>query len=287
MKDPKQRIRATLVALLCGLLAVLGSLASADNAKPRLMVIMQEKVMGVFGTTGFEVPTQAETSLMQHFDAQGFAVLDSQTVKRNITQAKGMRLLEGDDVAAAAVGLQHGAQYSVIGSAISKPAGSKLYGTQLQSIHATLTARVIRNDDARVVASGSAAATQAHIDEVQGGAMAIDKAAQQLAQELGEKILAAGDRDLGAGRELRIHISGLVSYRHLDFIMGFLDNEVAGIYEVTLRSFTSGIADLDVTHEEPAPDLARKLANHRFRGFRLEPTHVSSHRMDLRCILER
>ena len=285
MKNITRKIPATLLAFLFLLIAASGILVHAES-KPTLMVIMDEKVMGVLGTTGFEVPTQAEITLMQHFGGMGFRVVDPKTVKRNITQAKGLRLLEGDDMAAAAVGLQHGAQYSIIGTSISKPGGGKLYGTQMQSIHATLTARVVRNDDARVIATASTSAAQAHIDEVRGGAMAIDKAARELAEKLSGQILAAGTgTGSSGGQELTLNISGLVSYRHLDYVMGFLEKEVPGVSGVTLRSYTSGTAELGVSNTETAAGLSRTLANHRFRGFRLEPTHVTPNRIDLRAVL--
>jgi hypothetical protein len=285
MKNIIRKIPATLLAFLFLLLAAFGIPLHAES-KPTLMVIMDEKVMGVLGTTGFEVPTQAEIILMQHFGGMGYRVVDPKTVKRNITQAKGLRLLEGDDMAAAAVGLQHGAQYSIIGTSISKPGGGKLYGTQMQSIHATLTARVVRNSDARVIATATASAAQAHIDEVRGGAMAIDKAARELAENLSGQILAAGaGTGSSAGQELTMNISGLVSYRHLDYVMGFLEKEVPGATGVTLRSYTSGTAELGVSSTDTAAGLSRTLANHRFRGFRLEPTHVTPNRIDLRAVL--
>ncbi len=287
MKNAKLKYPATLLVLLFLLLAASGKPVFAAS-KPTLMVIMDEKVMGVLGTTSFEVPTQAEIRLMQHFRELGFNVVDPKTVKRNITQSKGLRLLEGDDIAAAAVGLQHGAQYSIIGTSISKPGGGKLYETQLQSIHATLTARVVRNDDARVIATASASAAQAHIDEVRGGAMAIDKAAQDLAQQLSGQILAAGvGTGSSAAQELTMNISGLVSYRHLDYVMGFLEKEVPGVSSVSLHSYTSGIAELGVSYAGKAAELSRTLANQRFKGFRLEPTHVTPNRLDLRAVLSR
>ena len=156
----------------------------------------------------------------------------------------------------------------------------------MQSIHATLTARVVRNDDARVIATASTSAAQAHIDEVRGGAMAIDKAARELAEKLSGQILAAGTgTGSSGGQELTLNISGLVSYRHLDYVMGFLEKEVPGVSGVTLRSYTSGTAELGVSNTETAAGLSRTLANHRFRGFRLEPTHVTPNRIDLRAVL--
>ncbi|MCP4042360.1 MAG: hypothetical protein GY731_10465 [Gammaproteobacteria bacterium] len=278
------------VALFCAcslLLAAIPGLAPAAERKPTLTVMIQEKVMGVFGTTGFEQPSQAETTLMRAFQQRGFRVIDPATLRSNITQAKGLRMLEGDDKAAAAVGLKHGAQYSIVGNAISKNAGAKLYGTQLQSIQATLTARLIRNGDARVIGSSSATAAQAHIDEVQGGAMAIEKAAKQLAADLLARIPAQPSDAPPVSRELALNINGLVSYRHLDFIMGFLEKDVSGIKGVELQNFTSGLAELEIGYSGKTAMLARKLATQRFTGFRLEPTHVTPNRIDIKAVLQR
>ncbi len=256
-------------------------------ATPKLMVVMQEKVMGVFGTTGFEQPNQSEITLMRHFESAGFRVVDADTSKRNITQAKGMRMLEGDDKAAAAVGLQYGADYTVVGTAISKPAGAKLYGTQMQSIHATVTARVVRNSDARVIASASAGGMQAHIDEVQGGVLAIEEAISHLADRLSNSIPMDSGTSPGAiGDEKLLHFSGLVSYRHIDYVMNFLEKKIQGMNQVELVSFSHGIAEVTVDYTNSMSMLARKLSKAKFKGFRLEPTHVTPNRMDIRAVVQ-
>jgi len=283
--------RLTPIVAMC-LLLVLGLAQVAPAAQPTLMVMMEEKVMGVFGTTGFEQPGQADATIAEIFRRQGVRVLDSATVKRNVTQAKGLRMLEGDDKAAAAVGLQYGAQYSIVGRAISKTAGAKLYGTQMQSIQATVNARLIRNDDARVLGYASAQAAQAHIDEVRGGAMAIEKASREVANQLlGHLPSSAGSNaavaGAASGNELTLNINGLVSYRHLDFVMTHLEEKTAGVSAVELLDFTSGTARLIVHYAHPGSKLARNLATQRFTGFRLEPTHVTGSRLDVRAVLNK
>lgn len=274
---------ATFMWLLFYQIAWFPVAASGAPATPTIMIIMEEKVAGVFGTTGYEEPNQAELSLMEKFKELNFRVLDPATVKRNLDRAQGLRFLEGDDAAAAVHGLQHGAKFSIIGSAISKPSGGKLYGTRMQTIQATLTARVIRNDDARVIATGSARATQAHIDEVQGGVMAIEKAAAELAEELADKLTANLDV---RSQDITAHITGLVSFRHLDFVMQYFENEVEGVGKVHLNNFSEGVAELLLEYQGEPRLLARQIAAKRFKGFRLEPTNVSANRIDLKAMLQ-
>jgi len=251
------------------------------------MILMQEKVMGVFGTSGWEVPTQAELTLMEHFSQRGYTVIDPQTLRRNLVQAKGLRMLEGDNKGAAAVGLQHGAALSIIGTAISKPAGAKLYGTQMQSIQATLTARVVKNDSAKVVATGSATTAKPHIDEVQGGTLAIQEAATELAEQLLGKLAAVSSPSAAGKGAVEVNISGLKSYRHLDFIMYFFETEAKDVKKVDLRSFTSGVAAVALTYSGKIDTLARFIATKKFKGFRLEPTYVTADRMDLAVVLDK
>ncbi len=242
--------------------------------------------MGVFGTTGWEVPTQAELTLMEKIQAQGFPVVDSATVRRNTVQSQGLRILEADDRSAAAVGLQYGAQISILGTAISKPAGSKLFDTQMQSIQATLTARVIQNDTGQIIATGSATAAVAHIDEVRGGALALEKAADELANDLIAKILAATTHEEGDARAIRLSVFGLKSYRHLDYLLYYFETELSGISEVYLRDFTNSVAQISIQYSDQAAVLARKVAKKKFKGFRLEPTEVTDNRIDLSVVGE-
>lgn len=282
------RVFFTGLSFVLGILAFGQPAAAQEQASgPTIAIIIQEKVMGVLGTTAFEQPSQAELTIAEHFRARGFNVLDSSTLKRNVTQAKGLRLLEGDNKGAAATGLQYGAQYFVLGTSIAKPAGAKIMGTQLQSIQATLTARVVHNNDAAIIATGNANAAQAHIDEVQGGVMAIEKAAKELAQSLATQIAQLEARQEGDGSRLTLAISGLVSFRHLDFVMSYLESEMEGAEAVELRTYANSVATITLDYAEDHRAFARAVSRKRFTGFRIEPTYVSADRIDLKTILEK
>lgn len=258
----------------------------APAEKPRLWVLMEEQAMGIFGTQDFVKPGQAETTLMEEFKRMGYKVVDSATVRRNIEQAKGLRALEGDTAAAAAIGLQYGAEFAVMGTSHSKPAGGKIFDTQMQTLHATVTARIIRNSDARVVAVGSASAAQAHVDEVRGGALAIEKASRELAGNLDRRLAIHSSEDEDRGRETAVHLSGLKSYRHLDFVVTRLETQIEGVESVKLKNFTTGVAELALRYRGELKLLAGQLAREAFLGFRLEPTHVASNRIDIKVILD-
>jgi hypothetical protein len=259
---------------------------AATEEKAKVMVVMEEKVAGIFGTTGWETVGQAESTLAQKLTAAGFTVVDPQTVRRNIGRDKALRLLEGDQKAAALAGLQFGAQIVVTGQAISKNAGGKLLGTNMQTLQATVQARAVSSDDGRVIATRSAQGSQAHIDEVQGGVLAIQQATREVADGLIADMRAALSPQTAA-RELTLVIAGLVSYRHLAFIRQFLETGLPGVRGVQVRQFAQGTAELGVQYAGKSTAVADDLASRRFTGFRLEPISVTQNRIDLQAVLEK
>ena len=256
--------------------------------KPKVMVIIDEKVGGLYGTTGWEEAGQAESTIMEKLLNAGFNVVDSQTVRTNITRDKALRLLEGDPEAAAAAGLQHGAQVVITGKSFSKNAGGKLYGTQMQSIQATVQARVIRTDDAKVIASRNETGRKAHIDELQGGALAIKEASEKLSDVLIADILSQWKKEVyGRSQEIQVIVTGIVSYKQLSTIKNFLEKEMQGVKTVYQRSFTSGVAELMVDYGGKSSNIADELASRKFTGFRLEPTNVTPNRIDIKVIVRK
>jgi hypothetical protein len=256
--------------------------------KPKVMVVIEEKVGGLFGTTAWENVGQAESTIMERLMAAGFNVVDPAAVRRNIPRDKALRLLEGDPKAAAAAGLQYGAQVVITGRAFSKNAGGKLLGTQMQSIQATLQARVVRADDGRVISSRSEQGTKAHIDEMQGGALAIKEASEKLSDTVINDILSSWKKEVyGRSQEITLVISGLVSYRHLAAVKKFLEGDLQGVKAVHQRNFTQGTAELQLDYAGKTSVIADELSNKQFTGFRLEPTNVTPNRLDVRAVIER
>ena len=275
----RENLQGSLEAL--GLLQVL-------KEKPKVMVIIEEKVGGLFGTTAWENVGQAESTIMERLMAAGFNVVDPATVRANIPRDKALRLLEGDPKSAATAGLQYGAQVVITGRAFSKNAGGKLLGTQMQSIQATLQARVVRADDGRVISSRSEQGTKAHIDEMQGGALAIKEASEKLSETVINDILSSWKKEVyGRSQEITLVISGLVSYRHLAAVKKFLENDLQGVKAVHQRNFTQGTAELQLDYAGKTSVIADELSTKQFTGFRLEPTNVTPNRLDVRAVIGR
>ena len=256
--------------------------------KPKVMVIIEEQVGGLFGTTEWRNVGQAESTIVERLLAAGFNVVDPAMVRANMSRDEALRFLEGDAKAAAAARTKYGAQVLVTGRAFSKNAGGKILGTNMQSIQATLQARVVRADDGRVISSRSEQGTKPHIDEMQGGALAIKEASERLSDVLINDILGSWKKEVyGRSQEITLVISGLVSYRHLSAVKKFLESDLQGVKAVHQRNFTQGTAELLLDYGGKSSFIADELANKRFTGFRLEPTNVTPNRLDVRAVLQK
>jgi hypothetical protein len=275
----RENLQRTLEAL--GLIQVL-------KEKPKVMVIIEEQVGGLFGTTEWRNVGQAESTIVDRLMAAGFSVVDPAMVRTNTSREKAILLLEGDEKAAVAASIQYGAQVMITGRAFSKNAGGRLLGTQIQSIQATLQARVYRADDGRIISSRSEQATKAHIDEMQGGALAIKEASEKLSDALIKDILDSWKKEVyGRSQEITLVISGLVSYQDLTAVKKFLENDLQGVKAVHQRNFTQGTAELQLDYGGKTSFIADELASKRFTGFRLEPINVTANRLDLRVVILR
>jgi len=254
----------------------------------KVMVIIEEKVAGIFGTTAWEKMGEAEAIMMEKFLAAGFNVVDHERIKTNITRDEMLVILSGDTRASAVAGIRCGAQYIVVGKAMSKNAGGNILNTNMQSLQATIQARVIRADDARILAAHSEQAAQAHIDEIKGGVLAIKSASSRLADSLIQDIKKSNDPARTKGQnQINVVITGLVSYRHLIAIKGFLEKSLAGVKAVHQQSYTAGTAQLVIDYAGKSSQIADTIANAKFNGFRIEPENVTPSQLDLRAVLNK
>ena len=147
------------------------------KSTPQFVIIIDEALAGVPKTSG---PSQAALSMFQQLDALGFRIVDPALVRVGGSKDPG-------DLARAAANT-YSAPFSVIGTATSSQAVASLYGTAMKSIHATVSASVVRNETPEVIAAGSESVAKAHISEAQGSIMAVREAAARLSRSLGKQL---------------------------------------------------------------------------------------------------
>jgi hypothetical protein len=260
--------------------------------RPSLMVIMEEQVVCRYETDIGDDPVrlredigQSEASLIETFINNGFRVVDSKTVKAVLNRRQALLILNGDNRAASAAGLQAGAQIVIVGKAMAKSAPANIRNTNMQSVQATVQARAIRSDDAVVITARSVHRAKAHIDAMQGSAMALEAAGQELGNLLGRDILNKWQEEVyGRKREVTLAITGLGSLSNLQAVSDYLKKNMQGVKAVYQRSYVAGNAELMLDYSGKSSHVAAELALHKFAGFRLEPVSVTPNRLDVRVI---
>lgn len=251
-----------------------------QKGNPRMMFLVEESIEGVRDAgIGSGDISQAETVLLQAFLDAGFEVVDSTTVTSNINRDQALKAVEGDAVAAAALGNQYGADV-IITAKVAASAGDKILNTSMKSHQAIITAKVVRADTGAVITSATEQGKHAHIDDLAGGIASIEKATQHLADTLIPRILEQWRQDIQVATTVQLLVSN-ISFMQLKTFKTVLKDEIRGVKEVYQRSFQSNIAHLDVEIQSTAEMLADELYAKQFEGFSIEITGMTENRIDL------
>lgn len=277
---------------LCRIVTVFCSCASillAAEPKPRIAVVFEEQVRGVFGLSGSWMdPGRGENALQDALREEGYDVVDAQTVRSSIMRDQAIQVLAGDQKAAVAAGSRLQAPFVVAGKGYAKSPG-QVVGSSLKSLQATVQLRLLDAGTGDILASADATAARAHVDETVGGGEALAAASADAAASLIEKMRKIDLTRLKPGgpaaAPLKVSISGLKSYRHFMFIQEWIKKNTAGYRSIENEHYTSGSADMEVVCMASGHDFSKKIATASFEGFAVNPIDVSDVAVALKVII--
>ncbi len=258
-------------------LQALGLLMSRKGM-PRLMVLVEERNIDEYHTLFQMDMNTTETELMNVLMSKGFTFVDRNVVMQKIKRDAVRAAIEGDRNSAKAIALESGAELLIIGKAVSKPASnvpSVVRQAGLVSVQATLNLRAIRSDDGRIIATTTQQAAAAHIDPLNGGTRALQKAARLAAEDLTRKIVQVWQKDVYTGTTIQIRILDIPSYADLIRFRNMLKSFVRGVNNIYQREFTGTVALLDVEVTGKASQIAEELVLKDFSPYRVEVLNVS------------
>ena len=251
---------------------------------PRVMFLIDEQNIGETWDRYhyFSVDmTASETAMMNKFLEKNFEVVDPGVVRQNKERDAVLAAINGDTRAAASLAAALEAEVVITGKALAKVAtGVNLGG--MKSCQASLTARVIDADVGTVLATGSKTAAYPHIDEVVGGTKAIEKAANQLTDELIAKILEKWRSRIYGANTVKLLVTGLENYNEAVNFRGALGYAARGIKAVQQRNVTGASAEFDVQIQGSADQLARELDARQIGSYSLSVVSVTANKVSLR-----
>ncbi len=250
----------------------------ARKGKPRLMVIVDEKNMGnPYWGWSVDMNT-SENAIMSALMEKGFPFVDRAIAMRKVKKDAVMAALNGDETAARLIATQAGAEILIIGKAFSKAASggpAVLRQSGMVSCQATINLRAVRADDGSILATSMKQAAAAHIDQLTGGTMALERAAKAAAEELGDKIVARWQKDLSAGTMVNLRLLNVGSYSDLVKFKSLLPVMIRNVKKVYQRDFSNNTAELELETTTTANKIAEEMALKDFSPFVVEVLNVT------------
>jgi hypothetical protein len=265
-------------------LQAIGVLLSRKG-KPRTMVLIDEKNLSAHYVHYLVNMNTTETALMNELMNYGFPFVDATQSSANISRDMVSAALQGDTQAAASIAKTLGAEIIISGTAVSKEASggpSVVRNAGFKSCQANLTLRAIRSDDAVIIAVASAHDVAAHIDEITGGTMALEKATKKAAAELKDKIIAAWQQDVYSSAQVQLLVTNISSFSQLNTFKNSLQYYVRGIQAVHQRNFEGGTALFDIDMKGNAEQLASELEAKEIEGLRLQVTALTANKVTVK-----
>jgi len=240
---------------------------------PRFMILLDEQNIDDRNST------VAATEIGRLLAEKGFDIISPSQIRALQQQDANLANIEGNARQAASLGSQLGAEYVILGEASSKAVTHPLLGTRLSG-QANITARVIRADNAQILAQETFHGKSTHIDASTAGVGALKDAAENLTAYLLAETVKRWSLEQSNARLLTLKISGL-TYQGRRTVTDFLANQVQGVQSVDQRSFLNGVVTLAVMFGGPNEDLGMQLDGRDLGGVLLQIVGETPNGFDL------
>ncbi len=232
------------------------------------------------GTHGEQTDVSVvENAFMDKFRENGFAFIDHQIAIKKIEVTGDYRTPDLTEAQAVTLAARAGAEVVIIGKASTRLYGD--IGGGMKSVQADLTARAVRIVTGQVIATATTHAAAVHISGIAAGTAALDKAANQAAEEMIGKILAVYSGEAAGTRSVNIAIAGLNKTQFAKF-KDVLLKQVQGIKDLHERSFNGTTARISVDSKNSTQKLSDEISLRDFGVFSVEVVGSTASSLELK-----
>lgn len=210
---------------------------------------------------------QAESTVRERLKAKGFNIVDPTFMKKSLKSQETRKAWEGDNMAAGNFGERLGAEIVIAGRASSTRAANNIAGSDLLSYSSTITASAVKSGTGEIIAQASGQGTVAHINEVMALQQSMQKAADQIADQLISGILDTWQKESSGTRALVMNIDD-ISSGEVDKVKATLE-KMRGVTEVIVRNFSNGSVELNIQAKMDGQELSQAISKAAFGGLRL------------------
>jgi hypothetical protein len=226
--------------------------------KPKVMIVINESNIDN-DDPGNASAENAITSILK--DPYGFEIVDQKLVSTIKSNKQRMASLAGNDVEAAAVGTQFGAEVLITGTAISRRADalSKDLGGMI-SVQADVTIKAISCATGRVIASASEHAAKVHVSPQTAGTQAIAAAADKCTKKMLDALIKDWQNQANNGMPINITVNNVPTFRVKNNVIQTLKgiSGISGVYERSWNA-QSGLLTVDIQYKGNPNGFATKI----------------------------
>ncbi len=245
---------------------------------PKLMILIKEDYVGM-DKVGMQI---AETQLISQLSEKGFDLVDKGQLEAIKNQSQARQALAGNIDAAKSLGMMVGAQYVIVGKAVTQDAGEAFSGTGLKSIQATLQLKVIQTQSGIVLGSVVKSGVAAHISPLAGATNALSTSVKDAVQDYLVDAIARSFQDfLNNGAPLKLNISGVKTFQeYKQIVTGMKDIDKVVSSKKEGWNKVGGLLVLDLRFKGTSEELAEYLDGMNVSKKRLEVVDFAPDRVD-------
>lgn len=193
----------------------------------------------------------SETALKELFVNRGFNVVDISGSAWTFEISDAFRVEDFTKDGARSIGRDLNADIVVYGKAVATQ-GQSTPGSALGLYIADITAQAVRVEDGVVLGASSGHGTSKNISVITGGMEALSKASVELGGALAEQITAKWS----GPQSVTVRLSGITDYKELADFKNRIKGLISGIDAVYQRSFSGGMAVLELETSVSAQMIA-------------------------------
>jgi hypothetical protein len=235
-------------------------LVMVRKSKPRLMIILNghEKQQAI-----------AEAVMTKYFLSNGFKIVDVSAAQK--TEAS-FNALSSDSRTLSSVAQKYGAEIVVLAHVADTVKSFKMGDIEIQSHEVTISNKVLNGDTGEIIAT-------ANKSEKGEFKTAVEEAAAKSARQMRDDILERWSSELTNTVTIKLLISGL-SHSDLSVLKETLKEQVKGLKQIYQRSYTRGVADLDLEIKGNTQGLADELSAIRVQGKKIRIQETTPNRIE-------
>jgi len=221
-----------------------------------------------------------EAAVIKKMTEAGFKRMVDQNQLSKIRESDAVKaILRGDDDAAVGIATQLGSDYIIVGEAFSEPVGR--VGGGLFSSRASMGARVIKADNATIIASNDCSLGGVDLTESTSAKKALNGVGEQIGDYM-VKQLFNSVRESPA-TVVALTVKGVASSSKLTEMLNAL-RRLSGVSDARQNSWDqmSGVALIDITTKLSMKDLTDRITNMKTPRLEIEETSGSAMKIQMR-----